>query len=69
MCLKIGGFLNTNSFFGCVVDEKIVKFGRKLEAEASITRTNQRSAKEGSPSFFGRTINWLEQRLEDLVFL
>ena len=33
MCLKIGVFLNANGFFGCVVDEKIVRFGRKLEAE------------------------------------
>ena len=24
---------NANGFFGCVVDEKIVRFGRKLEAE------------------------------------
>ena len=64
-------FLNTNSFFGCVVDEKFVKFGRRSEAEAFPNKDEPEKCLKKEVRLFlaGQlTINWLEQRLEDLVF-
>lgn len=55
------------------MDEKVAKFGRKLEAEASHNKDEPEDClkKEVRPFFLAGqlTINWLEQCLEDLVFL
>lgn len=53
------------------MDEKFVKFGRRSEAEAFPNKDEPEMCLKKEVRLFlaGQlTINWLEQRLEDLVF-